>query len=221
MGEMIPNNPINKYLNVDFKNWIQFLLALPVVFYSCWMFFQKAWTSFKTRNLNMFSLIGLGAGAAFIFSIVALIFPSVFPEQFRNMDGSVFLYFEAVTVILTLVLLVGAVFLVAYWCGAFQAQERLLIFPLLLCAPTLHVALQMGNAVALWAGTDAANIKLKKSGVKQILNLMGEPLPLAGGNAEINLKLKPGYPIFVLGRVEPIGQAVLADDEKTSDTIRF
>ncbi len=105
MGEMIPNNPINNLLNVNFKNWLQFALSLPVVFYACWMFFVRAWVSFKTWNLNMFSLIGVGAGAAFIFSIVALLFPSVFPDQFKNHDGSVYLYFEAVTVILTLVLL--------------------------------------------------------------------------------------------------------------------
>ncbi|MDI1235747.1 MAG: heavy metal translocating P-type ATPase [bacterium] len=105
MGEMIPNNPINKMLNVDLKNWIQFALSLPVVFYACWMFFERAWISFKTWNLNMFSLIGIGSGAAFLFSIVALFFPSIFPSQFRNADGSVYLYFEAVTVILTLVLL--------------------------------------------------------------------------------------------------------------------
>ncbi len=105
MGEMIPNNPINNWLNVDVKNWVQFALSLPVVFYACWMFFERAWNSFKTWNLNMFSLIGVGAGAAFIFSIVALLFPNIFPDQFKNHDGSVYLYFEAVTVILTLVLL--------------------------------------------------------------------------------------------------------------------
>ncbi len=105
MGEMIPNNPINTWINVDFKNWLQFALSLPVVFYACWMFFERAWVSFKTWNLNMFSLIGVGAGAAFIFSVVALLFPDIFPDQFKNHDGSVFLYFEAVTVILTLVLL--------------------------------------------------------------------------------------------------------------------
>ncbi len=105
MGEMIPNNPINNLLNVNFKNWLQFALSLPVVFYACWMFFERAWVSFKTWNLNMFSLIGVGAGAAFIFSVVALLFPSIFPDQFKNHDGSVYLYFEAVTVILTLVLL--------------------------------------------------------------------------------------------------------------------
>ncbi len=105
MGEMIPHNPITKYINVDFKNWLQLALSLPVVFYSCWMFFERAWVSFKTWNFNMFSLIGVGSGAAFIISMVALLFPSIFPEQFKSHDGSVFLYFEAVTVILTLVLL--------------------------------------------------------------------------------------------------------------------
>ena len=105
MGEMIPNNPINSWLSVNFKNWFQFALSLPVVFYACWMFFERAWNSFKTWNLNMFSLIGVGAGAAFIFSVVALLFPNIFPDQFKNHDGSVYLYFEAVTVILTLVLL--------------------------------------------------------------------------------------------------------------------
>lgn len=105
MGDMIPNNPINNWLNVDIRKWIQFAFSIPVVFYAGWMFFERAWTSFKTRNLNMFSLIGLGSGAAFIFSVSALLFPSIFPSEFRSEDGSVFLYFEAVTVILTLVLL--------------------------------------------------------------------------------------------------------------------
>lgn len=105
MGEMIPNNPLNKVLGVGFRNWIQFIFSLPVVFYAAWMFFERAWRSFKTWNLNMFSLIGVGAGAAFVFSVVALFFPSIFPDQFKNHEGSVYLYFEAVTVILTLVLL--------------------------------------------------------------------------------------------------------------------
>lgn len=105
MGEMIPNNPINDWISTDVRNWLQFGLSLPVVFYACWMFFQRAWNSFKTMNLNMFSLIGIGAGAAFIFSVVAMLVPDIFPAQFRTADGSVFVYFEAVTVILTLVLL--------------------------------------------------------------------------------------------------------------------
>jgi len=105
MGEMIPGNPIGSALGQDLSNWMQLAFSLPVIFYSTWMFFQRAWVSFTTLKLNMFSLIGLGAAAAFIFSIVGLLFPGAFPEQFRSHHGGVHLYFEAVTVILTLVLL--------------------------------------------------------------------------------------------------------------------
>lgn len=105
MGEMVPGNPINNLLSRQASNWIQFILSLPVVFYATWMFFERAWVSFRTLKLNMFSLIGLGSAAAFIFSLVGLLFPSLFPEQFKSHHGTVHLYFEAVTVILTLVLL--------------------------------------------------------------------------------------------------------------------
>lgn len=105
MVEMIPGNPISKYISHSTSNWIQFILSLPVVFYAGWMFFQRALTSFKTWKLNMFSLIGLGASSAFIFSVVGLFFPSLFQEEFRGHGDTVFLYFESVAVILTLMLL--------------------------------------------------------------------------------------------------------------------
>ena len=105
MSEMIPNNPLYQVLGLESLNWLQFALSLPVVFYACWMFFERAWTSLKTWNLNMFTLIGIGAGAAWIFSVFALLFPDVLPAQFKTDDGAVHVYFEAATVILTLVLL--------------------------------------------------------------------------------------------------------------------
>ena len=86
-------------------NWVQFFLTLPVVFYACWMFFERAWKSIVNWNLNMFTLIGIGTGVAFLFSILGLLFPSFFPDQFKTADGSVHLYFEATAVVLTLVLL--------------------------------------------------------------------------------------------------------------------
>jgi Cu2+-exporting ATPase len=86
-------------------NWVQMLLSIPVVFYTAWMFFERAWRSVKTWNLNMFTLIGIGSGVAFIFSVFALLFPGIFPDQFRSHAGTVYVYFEATTVILTLVLL--------------------------------------------------------------------------------------------------------------------
>ncbi len=105
MGEMVPGNPINDLLSRQVSNWLQLILSLPVVFYSTWMFFERAWVSFRTMKLNMFSLIGLGAAAAFIFSLIGLLFPGLFPPEFKSHHGTVHLYFEAVTVILTLVLL--------------------------------------------------------------------------------------------------------------------
>ena len=105
MGEMLPGNPIGKIVPPHWSGWIQLILSLPVVFYTCWSFFQRGWISFKTWHLNMFSLIALGAGAAFIYSLVGLFFPQIFPEDLKNHHGYIALYFESVTVILTLVLL--------------------------------------------------------------------------------------------------------------------
>ena len=105
MGEVIPGNPLAKIFSQITWNWIQFVLALPVVFYATWMFFERAYNSIRTWNLNMFTLIGIGAGVAFLFSVFALLFPDVFPSDFKTENGTVFVYFEAVTVILTLVLL--------------------------------------------------------------------------------------------------------------------
>jgi P-type Cu+ transporter len=105
MISMIPNNPLMKMMDMDKWNYVQFILTLPVVFYACWMFFVRAWKSIITWNLNMFTLVGIGTGVAFLFSIVGMLFPDLFPNEFKSMDGTVSLYFEATAVILTLVLL--------------------------------------------------------------------------------------------------------------------
>jgi P-type Cu+ transporter len=105
MSDMIPNNPLLKILDYGTWNWVQFSLSIPVVFYAAWLFFKRAWKSIVTWNLNMFTLIGIGSGVAFLFSIVGLLFPEIFPAAFKHHSGHVGLYFEATTVILTLVLL--------------------------------------------------------------------------------------------------------------------
>ena len=84
MSEMIPGNPLYELMSVNQWNWVQLALSIPVVFYSCRMFFEKAWTSFRTWNLNMFSLIGLGAGVAWLFSVFAIAFPLVFSTRIYN-----------------------------------------------------------------------------------------------------------------------------------------
>ena len=105
MIEMIPNNPLLKIMDASKWNFVQLILTLPVVFYACWMFFVRAFKSIITWNLNMFTLIGIGSGVAFIFSLVGMFFPSIFPNEFKTESGAVLLYFEATAVILTLVLL--------------------------------------------------------------------------------------------------------------------
>ncbi len=105
MSEMIHNNPLYTILDLKYWNWVQFVLSIPVVFYATWMFFDRAYKSIVTWNLNMFTLIGIGAGAAWLFSLFGMFFPDIFPDQFKTESGTVHVYFEAATVILTLVLL--------------------------------------------------------------------------------------------------------------------
>ena len=87
------------------SNWIQFALATPVVLWAGWPFFVRGWQSLVTRNLNMFTLIALGVGVAYAYSVVATLLPQIFPSAFRGHDGAVAVYFEAAAVITVLVLL--------------------------------------------------------------------------------------------------------------------
>ena len=105
MIEMMQNNPLEKIMRVQYWNWVQLILSIPVIFYACWIFFVRAFKSIVTWNLNMFTLIGIGTGVAFLFSLVGMFFPNIFPNEFKTETGTVLLYFEATTVILTLVLL--------------------------------------------------------------------------------------------------------------------
>lgn len=105
MIEMAHNNPLLQLMDASKWNLVQLILSLPVVFYACWVFFIRAWKSIITWNLNMFTLIGIGTGVAFLFSLVGMFFPDIFPSEFKTEHGTVLLYFEATTVILTLVLL--------------------------------------------------------------------------------------------------------------------
>lgn len=101
MGGMFINFPFSHQI----QGFIELILTLPVLFYSGWFLMKRGWVSFKTWNLNMFSLIALGVAAAFIFSIVSLIFPDMIPHEIRGHNHEIPLYFEAVCVILTLVIL--------------------------------------------------------------------------------------------------------------------
>ena len=97
---------LNRHLvGPQLSNWIQFVLATPVVLWAGWPFFERAWASLRSRGLNMFTLIAMGTGVAWGYSVIATLAPGIFPSAFRTMDGSVAVYFEAAAVITVLVLL--------------------------------------------------------------------------------------------------------------------
>jgi Cu+-exporting ATPase len=96
---------VDNFVPPAWNGWIQFLLATPVVLWGGWPFFERGWASLQTRHLNMFTLIALGTGVAWLYSVVALFAPSLFPAEFRDAHGLVAVYFEAAAVITALVLL--------------------------------------------------------------------------------------------------------------------
>jgi Cu+-exporting ATPase len=105
MGHLIPGHPLQRLASSHFWGWVELGLATPVVLWGGWPFFVRGVQSVINRSLNMFTLIGLGVSVAYIYSLVAKIFPEIFPASFRNASGEVGLYFEAAAFIVTLVLL--------------------------------------------------------------------------------------------------------------------
>src|SRR5262249_46080576 len=96
---------LHHYISPVASNWIQLILATPVVLWAGWPFFVRGWNSRLSRNLNMFTLIAMGTGVAWTYSVAAPLAPQIFPPAFRAHDGAVAVYFEAAAVITVLVLL--------------------------------------------------------------------------------------------------------------------
>lgn len=105
MGDLLPGQPVSAVLSTAVRPWFELLLATPVVLWGAWPFFVRGWRSVVTRHLNMFTLIALGVGVAYVYSVVAVLVPDIFPTAFRDVNGHVAVYFEAAAVIVTLVLL--------------------------------------------------------------------------------------------------------------------
>lgn len=187
MSEMLSNNPLYDVLEQKYWNWIQFALSLPVVFYATWMFFERAYKSIKTWNLNMFTLIGIGSGVAWLFSVFGMFFPDVFPSQFKTESGAVHVYFEAATVILTLVLL--GQFLEA----RAHSKTNSAVKELLKLAPNKAIKIVDGSAVEVSIDNIELNDILK---VKP-----GDKIPVDGviteGETTIDESMITGEPIPV------------------------
>ena len=105
MSDLIPGQPLQRLVPMSTLAWLQLILATPVVLWAGWPFFVRGWQSIVTRNLNMFTLIALGVGVGYVFSVIAVLAPGIFPASFRDHHGNVPVYFEAATVITALVLL--------------------------------------------------------------------------------------------------------------------
>jgi Cu+-exporting ATPase len=105
MSDLIPGQPLQQLVSMSVLQWVQLILASPVVLWAGWPFFVRAWESIVNRSPNMFTLIGLGVAVGYLFSVIAVVMPGVFPHSFRHADGNVPVYFEAAAVIVTLVLL--------------------------------------------------------------------------------------------------------------------
>lgn len=200
MSEMIENNPLYDILPQKNWNWIQFTLSIPVVFFATWMFFKRAWTSIKTMNFNMFTLIGIGSGIAWLFSVFAMLFPEVFPADFKTADGNVFVYFEATTVILTLVLLGQLLEARAHSQTSGAIKELLKLVP----ATATLVADGEDSVIAI--------DKIEKGNLLRVKP--GEKIPVDGsiveGQSSIDESMITGEPI-------PVDKGV--DDKVSSGTI--
>ncbi|MGE5217828.1 MAG: heavy metal translocating P-type ATPase [Chloroflexota bacterium] len=105
LTEFLPGQPVHGWFSPHFLNWFQLAFATPVVLWGGWPFFQRGWASIVNRSLNMFTLIAIGVGTAYVYSIFAVLFPDLFPDSFRGSEGEVAVYFDAAAVITTLVLL--------------------------------------------------------------------------------------------------------------------
>lgn len=180
--------------------WVEFALASPVVFYAGWSFFKRGWSSVRRRSPNMWTLISIGVGAAYLFSIAGLLLPGLFPPQFKDAQGNVHVYFEAAAVILTLVLLGQVMELRAH------SKTNSAIKALLNLVPPVAHRLNNGQE---------EEVALEAIQVDDVLRVRpGEKVPVDGiiveGNAIVDESMITG---------EPIPAEKSKDDKVTGGTI--
>ncbi|NDP21804.1 MAG: heavy metal translocating P-type ATPase [Paludibacter sp.] len=200
MSDLIPFLNLQSIASHTVWNWIQFALATPVVFYSGWDFFKRGWNSVRRYAPNMWTLISIGVGTAYIFSVIGLLFPGIFPQQFRDVHGNLHLYFEAAAVVLTLVLLGQVLELRAH------GKTNSAIKALLGLVPPVARVIRNGKE---------EEIPLEEVKVDDILKVKpGEKIPVDGviteGTAIIDESMITG---------EPIPSEKSKDDKITSGTI--
>ena len=187
MSDLIPGQPLQQLVPMSTLQWIQLILASPVVLWAGWPFFERAWQSIVNRSLNMFTLIGLGVGVGYLFSVIAVLAPRVFPGSFRDEHGNVPVYFEAAAVIVTLVLLGQVLELRA------RSQTGTAIRALLGLAPKTARRIAHGHE---------EDVPLEHVGVGDLLRVRpGEKVPVDGivveGSSSVDESMITGEPIPV------------------------
>jgi Cu+-exporting ATPase len=188
MGEMVPGLGADRLVPPAWGQWVQLALASPVVLWGGWPFMERAWLSLRTRNLNMFTLIGLGVAVAYVFSAVATIAPELFPPAFRDHSGRVGVYFEAAAVITTLVLLGQVLELKAR--GSTSSALRALLE---LAPPT---------ALKIFGQGDESEVSLEELATGDLLRVRpGDKVPVDGlvedGSSNVDESMISGEPLPV------------------------
>ena len=219
MGDMIPGKPFESWFDPDTANWVQLLLATPVVLWGAWPFFVRGVQSLRTMNLNMFTLIALGVAVAYGFSLVATFFPGLFPDAFRGHHGSVAVYYEAAAVITTLVLLGQVLELKA------RGQTSSALRALLELAPPVATRINADGS------EEEISLDLVESGDKLRVR-PGEKIPVDGtiakGSSTIDQAMITGEPIPVQkaegddvtgGTVNQTGSFVMTAERVGKDTL--
>jgi Cu+-exporting ATPase len=219
MGEMLPGFELHGLVSGTAANWLQLVLATPVVLWCGWPFLVRGVQSVRTMHLNMFSLIGLGVSVSYAYSLVATLAPGLFPPAFRGADGQVAVYFEAAAVITSLVLL-GQVL-------ELKARSK--------TSGALQELLELAPAVAYRISSDGADEEtpLDEVGVGDRLRVRpGEKVPLDGvvaeGRSQVDESMITGEPMPVSkvagdsltgGTVNGTGSLVMTVERVGDDTV--
>ncbi|MGH9787444.1 MAG: HAD-IC family P-type ATPase, partial [Candidatus Acidiferrales bacterium] len=219
MSDLIPGQPVQHALSPAVIHWIQLLLATPVVLWGGWPFFERGWASVVNRSPNMFTLIAIGTGTAYAYSLVATLAPGVFPDSFRGHGGAVAVYYEAAAVITTLVLLGQVLELRA------RAQTSSALRALLGLAPK--------TARRIAADGDEADVPLEEVQPGDRLRVRpGEKVPVDGvvleGASSVDESMVTGEPIpvekaagsrLIGGTVNGTGSLVMRAERVGADTL--
>ena len=188
VSDVLPGHPLQHLLPGPLLGWMELILATPVVLWGGWPFFERGWASIVHRSLNMFTLIAIGSGAAYLYSVAAVLAPGLFPDTFRDASGNLGLYFEAAAVITVLVLLGQVLELRA------RSQTGGAIQALLGLAPK--------TARRIAADGSEADVPLSEIAVGEMLRIRpGEKVPVDGlvteGRSSVDESMVTGEPIPV------------------------